>query len=261
MKKESMKKKTVTVFAAAAAALMLATALSGCGGSSGGANSALNASHKYADGILSKYVSSKNAASFAFTDEACAKATLASMFYTKDVDAEGMQKIARNLFADSITVTDDKGVVAASYPEGDEGKKLTELGERAVFNKVVKGMSEKLTTEPVLDEETGEYSLFAGVGRTDEGGTVIVGYKTKDYGDVCGDTLAQKCGVNTIVLQNDEVISSTLDGAKRGASLDSLGVKNDDLGKESFSFTVDGTKYTGSASVKDKLVVISAVPA
>ena len=63
------------------------------------------------------------------------------------------------------------------------------------------------------------------------------------------------------MLQNDEVISSTLDGAKRGASLDSLGIKKDDLDKESFSFTVDGTKYTGSASVKDKLVVISAVPA
>ena len=170
-----------------------------------------------------------------------------------------MEKAARYLFLDSITVADENGKVVASYPEGEAGKSIKELGDKAYFNRVVKGVVVKTMTDPVLQDD-GTYTVMAGVSRADGSGAVVVGFTTDEYTKVNGADVAKTCGVNTVVLKDGAVISSTLDGVKAGDSLDALGVKADDLTKDSFTMKVGDASYTCKAAAIDNYNVICAEP-
>lgn len=234
---------------------LLCTLLAGCSGSKG-----LNANFNYAKEKVSDFSHSQRRDLAVFANEIFQKANAAAMMITDDTTAEDFEKIALYLSLDSITVADETRKVTASYPEGEEGKNLKDLENKNSFAKIARDICDKMMTDPVYDEGTGEYSLFAGVKRTDGTGVVIVGLTTDDYADVCGDTLAEKCGNNMIVLKDGTVISSTLDGVVKSDTLDIVNLSEDDLKKDSFSFTSDGTGYNALSATIDDYTLISAEP-
>lgn len=246
-----MKKVLLIVLAVA----LIGALLTGCGGSKG-----LQANTDYAHQKLIDFnhYQKRNAALYA--DELFRKATVVALMADEDTTTEDFEKIAHNLSIDSITIADENHMVTASYPEGDKGKKLKDLEDRRTFAKIIRNVATKCMTDPVYDEETGNYSLFVGVKTTDETGAVIIGLTTDKYSELNGDTLAEKCGNNMIVLKGDEVISSTLDGVVKSDTLDVINLTADDLKKDTFSFTSDGTSYIAKSATDSDCTVICAEP-
>lgn len=249
-------KKLLSAISLGAAAVMAVSALGGC---SGGSGSALSSNKAYAEKVVSEFASKQKANEFEFSDHSYAKGSLVAMLFKADSTAEDLQQIARNLFLTSITVTDEKGQIVACYPEGAESGKIKESADKSAFNKIVKGISEKLMNDPVYNADADTYSVLAGVKRTDADGAVIVGFDTKDYAAVSGTDLAEKCGANAVIIKDGTVLSSTLDGVGANASLDDIGITADDLKKDSFTIKTDDKSYTASAAEKNGYTVICAV--
>lgn len=250
-------KKLLSVISASAAALMIAATMSACS-ASGSGNSTLNANKDYATKVISDFNSNSKAAEFEFSDQAYAKGGTAAMLFKPDISAEDLQQVARNLFLTSITVTNEKGDIVACYPEGAESGKIKDSKDKAVFNKVVKGVSEKYMTDPVYNAEDGTYAVLAGVRRKDADGAVVIGYNTKDYAAVTGTDLAKLCGANAVVIKDGAVLSSTLEGVKAESKLEDLGISADDLKKDSFTVKAGDKSYSAVASTKGDLTVICA---
>ena len=236
---------------------MIAATMSACS-ASGSGNSTLNANKDYATKVISDFNSNSKAAEFEFSDQAYAKGGTAAMLFKPDISAEDLQQVARNLFLTSITVTNEKGDIVACYPEGAESGKIKDSKDKAVFNKVVKGVSEKYMTDPVYNAEDGTYAVLAGVRRKDADGAVVIGYNTKDYAAVTGTDLAKLCGANAVVIKDGAVLSSTLEGVKAEGKLEDLGISADDLKKDSFTVKVGDKSYSAVASTKGDLTVICA---
>lgn len=254
------------VFAGVMIASVAAVSLAGCGSSSdnssGSASSkALDANFEFAKGKVSDYSSSQTRMSGIFSDKVFSTANAAAMMINAKSTKEDLEKIARYLFLDSISVVDEKGDITACYPETEKGKNLKNLKDKQLFNRVVKGIVVKTMTDPVPVEGSSEYIVTAGVSRADGvAGAVIVSYKTDDYDDVTGKNLADKCGANTIVVYENAVLSSTLEQAKEGDPTDMLGVSADSIEKGSFSMKVDNASYNCKSVVIDDYTLICAEP-
>ena len=246
--------KKVLVFVLAIA--LIGALLTGCGGVSKG----LAANAEYAKDKVSDFSHYQKRNVALFADELFSKANTAAMLITDKTTDEDYEKIARNLSLDSITVADETRTVIASYPEGEKDKNLKDLEDKKMFAGIVRNIADKDMSEPVYDEESGKYSVMAGVKRTDGTGVVIIGLKTDDYADVNGDNLAEKCGNNMIVLKDGVVISSTLNGVLKSDTLEIVKLKEDDLNKDSFTFTCDGTAYIAKAVTDGDYTVICAEP-
>ena len=268
MKSVKVLKKITALLAAAA---IIAAAFAGC--SSGGSSSAdgkssdgssgskcLDTAFDYAEKKVNDYLSSENLLNAKFATNSFNKAEAVSMMATDKTTAEDFEKIAKYMGVDSIYIADGTGAITASYPDnGSKGKAVKDIKEIATFNRLVKGVVIKMQSDPQPIEGTDEHSLYAGVSRPDGAGFVIVGYTTDEYSDVLGTNLAEKCGVNTIILREGSIISSTVDTVKAGSKLDVLDVTEDDL-NSSFTTTIDGKKYDCKSEELDTLVLISAVP-
>ncbi len=263
----------LSVLSVGAASVMLAASLSACGGSSGNSSSAssdsgssgssyttLDDGKANAKKCLSEYESGKNAASFAFAKGAYDKAAEAAEKVNADSSQEDVDKAAEELGLTRLVVTDESGTITVSYPEGDKDKSIKDVSDVAVFYKVVKGISDKYMKDPEYKADGDTYSITAGV-KTGDGGAAVVGYDDPGYADVCGGDITEKCGDNTVVISKDKVVSSSLDGIAVGSSLDDIGVKKDDLKKDSFTLTADGKKYNAAAVTKGDMTVIAAIPA
>lgn len=262
--------KGLTAFLAAAA--IIATAFAGCSSgssssaddkSSGGSSDSkcLEAAFDYSEKKINDYLSSENLLNAKFATNSFNKAEAVSMMATDKTSAEDFEKIAKYVGVDSIYIADGSGTITASYPESaGKGKAIKDVKDIAGFNRLVKGVVIKMMSDPQPIEGTDEHSLYAGVTRPEGAGFVIVGYTTDEYSDVLGTNLAEKCGVNTIVLREGSIISSTVDTVKAGNELDVLDISEDDL-NSSFTMTVDGKKYDCKSEELDTLVLISAVPA
>ncbi len=254
------------MIAAAMASAIAVSALAGCaagesasGGSSSGSKG-LDASFGYAESKVKDFSSNKARLSAVFADKAFSTANATAMMLTGTSTAEDMEKIARYLFLDSVSVTDETGKITACYPTGNEGKMIKDIEELKTFNRVVKGIVPKLMSDPVLDEASGEYAVSAGVSRMDAAGAVVVGFKTADYVEVTGEKLADSCGVNTVILENGTILSTTLDASETGKDLASLGLKDEDIQKGSFEMTVGDAKYQCKSEVIETYTLISAEP-
>ncbi len=263
MKNTNHIKKLTALFAAAALTL---AALAGCssGGSSNSSDSssnskALNVQLAYAKDKVSDYSSSEVLLSAKFADRSFNKAYTAAYIVNDKTPAEDYETIAKNLEVDSFYVANGEGAIVASYPDDIKGKAIKDVKEISYFNRIVKGVLLKAMTEPEAVEGSSEYKLYSGVA-LQGGGVVVVGYKTDDYNTVIGADLADNSGVNTIVAKDKAIISSSLKKAEKGAAVDSLGVKDDDLEKGEFDMTVDGTKYNCKSETVDDYLVICAVP-
>lgn len=235
---------------------LLCALLAGCSAGSKG----LSANRDYAKEKISDFSHYYKRNTAKFADDMFCKANIAAMMITDKTTDEDYEKIARNLSLDSITVADATRTVVGSYPEDEKDKNLKELSDKKDFAAIVRNTADKQMTDPVYDEESGQYSLLAGVKRSDGTGVVIIGLKTDEYADVNGDNLAEKCGNNMIVLKDGTVISSTLDGVIKGDTLDIVKLTDDDLKKDSFSFTSDGTSYTAISATEGDYTVICAEP-
>ena len=235
---------------------LICALLAGCSAGSKG----LSANLDYAKEKVSDFSHYHKRYTAQFADEIFSKANITAMMITEDTTEEDLEKIARNLSLDSITVADETRTVIASYPQGEKDKNLKDIEEKKTFAGIVRNTADKQMSDPVYDEESGKYSLLAGVKRTDGTGVVIIGLKTADYADVNGDNLAQKCGNNMIVIEDDAVISSTLDGVVKSDALDIVSLSEDDLKKDSFSFTSDGTAYIAKSATEGGITVICAEP-
>ena len=141
MKAKLSLRKSLTL--AAAAALTL-TAFAGCGASGDGntasSSKGFDAAFDYAKSQVSTYSSQQSRYSAVFADEAFSRANATALLVEGKTEQEDLEKAARYLFLDSITVADENGKIVASYPEGEAGKSIKELGDKAYFNRVVKGV-------------------------------------------------------------------------------------------------------------------------
>ena len=267
MKSVKALKKITAVLAAGA---IIAAAFAGCSsgsssssdkssdGSSG--SKSLEAAFDYAETKVKDYLNNENLLTAKFATGSFNKAEAVSMMVDEKTKAEDYEKIAKYLDLDSFYIVDGSGAITASYPEDNKGKAVKDIEDIASFNRLVKGIVIKMQTDPKPVEGTNDYTLFAGVTRPEGAGSVIVGYTTDEYSNVLGTNLAEKCGVNTIILREGSIISSTVDTVKAGNELDVLDITEDDL-NSSFTMTVDGKKYDCKSEEIDSLVLISAVPA
>lgn len=240
----------------AAAAISASMVLGGCSG--GGSDAALDSMLEAAKAKVTDFESSGARIEFKFADEVFSKAFVAAMCLGEKPDEEKMQSVAKYLYLDSITVADENGIVTASYPDGEKGKKLKEIDGKKELNRIVRGMSYKKMTTPEATDD-GNYTLFAGVPGAEGKGAVVIGITSSDYADVTGGSLAEKCGVNTIIADKDGVISSTLDGVEAGKTLDEIGVKDSDISSGTFTLKAGDKSYTCKAEKTDSHTVISSV--
>lgn len=251
-------KKKLSVISLALAVLMIAAALSGCGGT----DSTLKANKDYAADVISDFNSKSSATELYFANDAFSKAKTAAMMYKPGISDEDMEKIAKSIMLTSITVADAKGNIVACYPKGAEKGKLKDSKDKFSFYKVAKGISEKaINDNPPYNAETNTYAIFAGVKRVDADGAVVVGYDSADYAKVTGIDLANSCGANAVVIKEGKVLSSTLDGIERDKSLDDIGISEDDLKKDSFTFKTGDKSYNALSAKNGDLTVICASPA
>lgn len=244
------------VFTLVVSVVLICALLAGCGASKG-----LSANLDYAKEKITDFAHNQKRSESLFATNTFKTANLVAMMITKDTSDEDYEKIAKNLSLDGVTVADETRTVVGSYPAGDKDKNLKELENRAEFASIVRNTTDQLMTDPVYDEKSGSYSLLAGVKRSDGTGVVIIELKSDAYADVVGDTLAEKCGNNMIVIKDDTVISSTVDGVAKSDTLDAIKLSQDDLKKDSISFSADGKSYTAKTASEGGLTVICAEPA
>ena len=244
------------VFTLVLAAILICALLAGCVASKG-----LSANLDYAKGKIADFAHDQKRNESIFATDIFKTANLVAMMITKDSTDEDYEKIAKNLSLDGITVADETRTVVGSYPAGDKDKNLKEFEDKKTFAGIVRNAADKQMTDPVYDEQSGTYSLLAGVKRSDGTGVVIIECKTAAYADVVGDNLAEKCGNNMIVVKGDAVLSSTVDGVAASDTLDAIKLTQDDLKKDSISFSADGKNYTAKAETEGGLTVICAEPA
>lgn len=255
MKQPVLKK----IICGAMAGAMMLVSFAGCSADSGSSSKGLDDKLAYAAAKAMDYSHYQKRSATMFSESIFAKANAAAMMMNDQTADEDYEKIASYLYLDSITVADDDRKVVASYPDDNKGKSLKELPDVKLFTKVAQNIAFKLMTDPVLDEETGQYSLYAGVKRADGSGVVVIGLKTDAYADVTGANLAEKCGNNTLIVKDGTVISSTLEGVDAQATTESAGISEDDLKKDSFSLTVGDRTYTCKAKTVDEFSLVGPV--
>ena len=243
------------VFTIAAAIVLICALLAGCNVSKG-----LSANLEYAKGKVSDFAHYERRNNAKFADSIFNKANLAAMMIKADSTDEDYEKIAKTLSLDSLTVADETRTVVGSYPAGEKDKNLKDIEDKSVFAGIVRNIADKQMTDPVYIAEDNTYSLLAGVKRTDGTGVVIIGLKTDEYADVNGDNLAEKCGNNIIILKDNAVVSSTVQGVVKSDAPDIINLTEDDLKKDSVSFTSDGKSYTAKVATEGDYTVICAEP-
>lgn len=248
-------KKIISVISAVLAVLMIASALSGCSG----ASPELKESKEKAAKVISEYNSGLNAVTLDCANEAFAKGDKVAKAFKPTLSDSELEKIAQDNGLTSITVSDAKGNIVACYPKGAESGKLKDTKDKVSFTKIAKGITEKMVNDdPPYNAEAGTYAILAGVKRQDADGAVIIGYDSKEYAKVTGVDLANECGENAVVVKEDKVISSNIDGIELNKTLDDIGISKDDLKKESFTFKVGDKSYNAVAATDKDLTAICA---
>lgn len=255
--KKIKSKVLLSVCSVCAASLLSATSLAGCTGASAADYSQ---EKEYIGEKLSTFLSGINFATYDVSVFAFGMADSAARFYKEGMDEEDLHKIVSDLYLESLTVTDSKGKIIAAYPTGEEGKDIRDTENKAEFYKVNKGVCDKLMADPVYQDDLDTYLVHAGVKRLDDSGSVIISYLDPDYGDATGTNLVRKCSVDTIALKNNTVIGSTLHGVDTNDTLESMGIAEQDLEKDSFTMQIDSRKYTAFAVTKGEYTIITAFP-
>ena len=221
--------------------IMLAAVLVGCGGQSA-SKEAASALEK-AQATVTEFARDQRRNGAIFTHSIFETANEAAQKIGDDYSADNLKKVAEEMSLDRIVAADPDKNILGSYPDDLSGKKLKEIEDLKQFSAIASNNAINMITDPVYDEESGKYVFVAGVHCADGSGVVIVELKSDEYASVCGADLAEKCGENIIIVKDDAVISSTVEGVKAQDTVDSLGISADDLAKGSFGITAGGKEY------------------
>ncbi len=220
----------------------------------------LNANLTTAVDTVNNFEYDKANASFEFSNEIYQKANVVGSVVTEETTAEQLAFLASNLDLDAVAVTDEKGVIIASYPEDKKGTSFRDDEAGAQFVNVFKGSSVKSYSEPeCIDEANGVYSVDASVVRSNGTGIVIIKTTSTLYGDVIGKSIAEECSDNTIIAKGDEILSTSFDTDK--ATLSDLGVTESNLSGEIFTITSGEKEYMVKAQTAGSFTVLCAVSA
>ncbi len=259
MSKEKTTKKVGSGIAAAMLALVMIGTI--CAGliaanttsGSGGGSQIDNAAKKTAD-TVTKFEEDSVRREAVFTDSVLKKVCAAALAYSGDDAA--LESIASTLSFETIAITDGKGVITASYPEGQKGKSLKDDENSITLYSVSKGILGK-NIGLIKPSESGDYLVYAAAQRTDgdQSGAVNVTLISDEYGAVAGENLAVSCGDNVIIEKDGKVLSSTFSAAD-GKSISDLGVKEDD---KAVTVSVDGKSYDAKAATVGDYHVLTAV--
>lgn len=259
MSKEKAKKRVGSGIAAAMLALVMIGTI--CAGliavntsSDSGGDSALdNAAKKTAD-TVTKFEEDSVRREAVFTDSILKRVCAAALAYKGDDAA--LESIASTLSFETIAVSDGKGIITASYPEGQKGKSLKDDKDSITLYSVSKGILGK-NIGLIKPTESGDYLVYAAAQRTDgdQSGAINVTIISSEYGAVVGENLAESCGDNVIIEKDGKVISSTFSAAD-GKSISDLGVKEDD---KAVTVSVDGKSYDAKAATVGEYHVLTAV--
>lgn len=249
-----MKKRTLALVMTAV--MLLSVILAGCGAKP--ASKELDSALEKAQTTVTDFASGQRRNAAIFTHSLFEKAHEAAEKIGEETSSDKLKEVCEELALDSVTVADENKIVTASYPQDEVGKKLKEIEEKKMFSAIASNNAIEMISDPELDTESGAYRYLIGVKRADGTGVVITELKTAEYAEVCGANLAEKCGENTVILKDGEVLSSTLEGVKTGDAVDTLGISSEDLEKGSFTATVSGKSYTCKAAVSGDYTVICA---
>ena len=139
----------------ALAVLLAAIMLGGCAASDSGSSPSkgLDADLTYAQARVSDFSHFEIRSAALFSEQAFSKANAAAMMASGRDSAEDFERIVRFLGLDSITVADENGVIVASYPDDETGKRLKDTTEKKGFSSIVSNNTTKQTTDPVETED------------------------------------------------------------------------------------------------------------
>ncbi len=259
MSNEKPTKKT----ASAVAAVMLAVVMIGtiCAAffainpaASSGSSSTVDAAAEKSAAKVAKFEEDSVRTNAVFSDAVFKRVCGAALAYKGDDAA--LEQIASTFSFETVAVTDDKGVVTASFPDGQKGKALKDSEDTVSLNPVAKGILVK-TIGTITPMEDGNYLVTAAAHRTDsdKGGAIVVTLISDTYGAVLGENLAESCGDNVIVEQDGKVISSDFTGAE-GKTINDLGVTEDGKVTE---IKVGDKTYQAKAITSGSYRVLTAV--
>ena len=221
--------------------VMLAALLVGCGGQS--VSEEAKSTLENAQTAVADFARDQRRNTAIFTHSIFETANEAAEKIGEDYSADNLKKVAEEMSLDSITVADPDKIILGSYPDDLTGKKVKEIEDIKQFSAIASNNAVEMITDPVYDEESGKYMFMAGVHRADGTGVVIVELRTDAYAEVSGLKLAEKIGENILIIKDDVVQSSSVEGVNAQDTLDALGISADDLAKGSFTVTVDGKEY------------------
>lgn len=242
-------KRLISLTLAVVIVLSACAALYGCSSSEG------DKDLKYAKSKVEDFVEWQTKYNAEFYDEVYSKAYLAALSFTPEKTGEDLQKLARYLYVDSITVTDADGKIIADYPSENKGKNINDIDEYVKYMGILKWVCPQCATDVVKNKD-GEYEMTLGVQRSDDGGCVIVSLKTDAYAKVDGSKLADECGRNVIVAKDKTVISSTLKDVDEGMTFKELKISDNDLKANDFILSVGKDSYTAKSAEADEYTVI-----
>lgn len=239
-------KRLISLALAAVIVLSASVVLGGC------SSSESDKDLKYAKSKVEDFVEWQQKYNAEFYDEVYSKAYLAALSFTPQKTEEDMQKLARYLYVDSITVTDADGKIIADYPSKNKGKNINDIDEYIKYMGILKWVCPRCATDVVKNKD-GEYEMTLGVQR-DEGGCVIVSLKTDAYAKVDGSDLAEQCGPNTTIAKDGVIISTNFIDWKAGDKLEDYGISDSDI--KAGSFTMGENKANYSAATVDNYTII-----
>lgn len=183
-----------------------------------------------------------------FYDEVYSKANMAALSFNKKMSEEALNNAARYLYLESIMVTDAEGKIIASTIKDKKGKNISEFEELVAFEGILKWVYPRCCKDIKKLEDSDEYEIVSGVQRVDDGGCVIIDWKTDEYSKVDGSKLADECGPNVIVAKEKKVISTTMDGVETGKTFKELKISDNDIKADNFILSAGKRSYTCKAA-------------
>lgn len=204
---------------------------------------------------LDDYNNNYNYSNFEFMNTLFEKANVIASVVTENTSADTNASLVKNLGINSFVMTDADGKIIAASDETKVGTNFLDDEATKQFKPNLKGIKVKSISDPTAVEgEDGVYNLMACVART-EGGIVIIDTNTSDYSAVIGADIAKSCKGDTIIVKNDEVVSTNMNLGDNG--LKSAGITDEMIRSENFNVTIDGTTYSLSSMPSGEYTIIS----
>lgn len=201
------------------------------------------------------YTNSYNYNSFEFMDNLFAKANVIAASVTEKTTEDTAVSLVKNLGINSFVITDGEGKIIASSESDKVGKNMLDDDKTKQFKPNLKGIKVKSISDPEeIKDENGVYNLMACVAGNN-GGVVIIDTDTDEYAAVVGADIAKGCKGDTVIANDDEIISTNLKTDAK--TLKDLGITESMIKSGSFTAEIDGTTYSFDSMQSGEYTIIS----